>query len=367
VKLMKSKFLIKQISVVFLLTLMPLKSVSAEPGDEAILAEMKRQNIPGVAIGVVRDGKVVRVSGFGMANLEHNIPVTADTVFQTGSTGKQFAALAILMLEKDGKLSVEDPLSKFFPDTPKAWRDIKIKHLLSHTSGIEDDEKLFDLSRTLTPDALRKLHFKSPKPRKAGASWSYSNSGYQLIGLVIENVTGAPFHDFFVARIFKPLGMTATRSISEADIIPNRASGYERKDGKLENPIKNQAWVSPTYNATADGSTYITARDFAVYMAAMDDPNSPMRPLWDKAIKPVIKIGPKTNVSYGFGWLIDTVNGVPIEYHTGSWQGFRANIIHYPTLKTSIVVLFNSDLPDGSAINSVILKNALPGMPIPQQ
>jgi D-alanyl-D-alanine carboxypeptidase len=343
----------------------PLASVRAEPGDDAIIAEMKRQNVPGAAIGVVRDGKVVRVSGFGIANLEHNVPVTEDTLFQTGSTAKQFAALAILMLEKDGKLSVEDRLSKYFRDTPKAWRDIKLKHLLSHTAGIEDDDKLFDLTRTLTPDALRKLIFKSPKPRRAGAGWSYSNSGYQLIGFVIEKVTGAPFHDFFTARIFKPLGMTASRGISEADIIPNRASGYERKDGKLENPIKNQAWVSPTFNATADGSTYITARDFATYMAAMGDPNSPIRPLWDKAMKPVMKTGSNATASYGFGWFVATVNGTPIEYHGGAWQGFRANIIHYPTLKTSIVMLFNSDIPDKNVLPSVILKNALPGLPSP--
>jgi CubicO group peptidase (beta-lactamase class C family) len=362
---MKPVSLIKPIFILCLIVLAQLTSVRAEPGDDAIIAEMKRQNVPGAAIGVVRNGKLARVSGFGIANLEHNVPVTADTLFQTGSTGKQFATLAILMLERDGKLSVEDLLSKHFPDTPKTWRDIKLKHLLSHTAGIEDDDKLFDLTRTLAPDALRKLIFKSPKPRKAGAGWSYSNSGYQLIGLVIEKVTGAPFHDFFSARIFKPLGMTATRGISEADIIPNRASGYERKDGKLGSPLKNQAWVSPTFNATADGSTYITARDFATYMAAMDDPDSPMRPLWDKAVKPVMRAGPKTTASYGLGWFITTVNGTQIEYHSGSWQGFRANIIRYPTLKTSIVMLFNSDIPEKNVLPSVVLKSALPGLPSP--
>lgn len=345
----------------------PVATIHAEPDDDAIIAEMKRENVPGVAIGIVRDGKVVRLSGFGMANLEHNVPVTADTLFQTGSTGKQFASLAILMLEKDGKLSVEDPLSKFFPDTPKTWRDIKLKHLLSHTSGIEDDDKLYDFTRTLTPDALRKLSFRNPKPRIAGAGWSYSNVGYQLIGLVIEKVTSSPFHDFLISRIFKPLDMKATRGISEADIIPNRASGYERNYGKLENPLNNQSWVSPTFNATADGSTYITARDFATYLAAMDDPTSPMRPLWNAAVKPVIKIGPKSNAAYAFGWFVTSVNGTPIEYHSGAWQGFRANIIHYPTMKTSIVMLFNSDLPDRNALPAIILKSALPGLPLPPQ
>ncbi len=344
--------------------LLPLMAANAEPGDDAIIAEMKRQDVPGVAIGIVRDGKIVRLSGFGIANLEHKTPVTPDTVFQTGSTGKQFASLAILMLERDGKLSVEDPLSKFFPDVPDTWRDIKLKHLLSHTSGLEDNDALFDLTRTMSPDALRKLGYKLPKPRKAGAGWSYCNFGYALIGLVIEKVTGAPFHDFFEARIFKPLGMTATRGISESDIITNRASGYEHKDGKLGNPLKNQKWVSQTFNATADGSTYITARDFATYMAALDDPKSPMRPLWDKAMKPVMK-SRLPRASYGYGWFVTTENNIPIVFHGGSWQGFRAWINYYPTMKTSIVMLFNADTPEPNALTSIILKNALPGLPVP--
>jgi CubicO group peptidase (beta-lactamase class C family) len=363
---MKPMASLTQFFALLLVALAPLAPARADPGDGAIVAEMQRQNVPGAAIGVVRDGKVVRVSGFGIANLEHNIPVTPGTLFQTGSTGKQFAALSILMLEKDGKLSVEDPLSKFFPDTPKSWADIRLKHLMSHSSGIEDNEALFvDLTRTFTPEALRKLLFKSPKPRKAGAGWSYSNSGYQLIGLVIEKVTGAPYHDFFAARIFKPLGMTSSRGISEADIIPNRASGYEHQQGKLGFPLKNQAWVSQTFNATADGSTYVTARDFATYLATMDNPNSPMRPLWDKAMKPVLKIGPNSAASYGYGWYVATVNGTPIEYHGGAWQGFRAYIIHYPTLKTSIVMLFNSDIPEQYALTSVILNSVLPSLPLP--
>jgi D-alanyl-D-alanine carboxypeptidase len=339
----------------------------ADPADDAINREIRRQNIPGIAIGVVQDGKVSRLSAYGMANLELQVPVTPDTLFQTGSTGKQFASLTILMLQADGKLSIEDPLSRYFPDEPKSWADIKLKHLLSHTSGLDDNDSLYDLQRTLSWDALRKLHYKTPKKRPAGSKWAYSNVGYQLLGMVIEKVTGAPFHQFYVQRIFKLVGMNSSRDIADADIIPNRAAGYERADGKLGAPLKNQSWVSPTFNSTADGSTYVTARDYATYLAMLDAPPPAIKPLMDTAMRPVIKIRPDSAVSYGMAWFLTTVDGTPIQYHSGAWQGFRALIVHYPTRKASIVMLTNSDIPEGGPLAETVIKSVLPGMPVPPE
>jgi D-alanyl-D-alanine carboxypeptidase len=336
----------------------------ADAVDDALNAEIKRQNIPGIAISVVRDGKVARLSGYGIANLELGVPVTPDTVFQTGSTGKQFASLAVLMLQADGRLSIEDPLSKFFPDVPKNWSDIRLRHLLSHTSGLDDNDAQYDLQRTMSTAALRRLHYKTPKTRAAGIKWAYSNVGYQLLGMVIEKVTGAPYHRFMDARIFKPLDMTATRDNSEADIIPNRAAGYEREGGKTGAPLKNQSWVSPTFNRTADGSTYISARDYAKYLAAMDTLSSAMKPLWDKATAPLVKVAPNSPISYGMGWFVATVDGVPIQYHTGSWQGFRAVIIRYPTRKAGVAMLMNSDVPDRWALIGKVVKSVLPDVPL---
>ncbi|MBX9885796.1 MAG: beta-lactamase family protein, partial [Novosphingobium sp.] len=313
-----------------LLALATAPGARADALDDAVDSELKRQTIPGLAIGIEQDGKITRLSGYGSADLEWQAPVTPDTLFQTGSTGKQFASLAILMLQQEGKLSIEDPISKYFPDVPASWADIRLKHLLSHTSGLDDDYAKVDLQKTLSWEQVRQLVYQMPKTRPAGAKWSYCNAAYMMLGMVIEQITGAPYHQYFTSHIFKPLGMTATRDISEADIIPGRASGYEREGGKLGALIKNQAWVSTTFNHTADGSTYISARDFTTYLAAMDAPNPAFAPLWAKAKAPVIKVDPDKPAYYGMGWFTVTVDGTPIEYHSGSWQGFRAFIIHWP-------------------------------------
>lgn len=352
-------------NLALLLSLAAAQGARADTLDDVVAAELKRQNIPGLAIGIAQDGKIARLSGYGSANLEWQAPVTPDTLFQTGSTGKQFTSLAVLMLQQEGKLSIDDPISKYFPDVPAGWADIKLRHLLSHTSGMEDDDAVVDLQKTLTWEQVRKLIYKMPKLRPAGAKWAYSNAGYQMLGMVIEQMTAAPYHQYFTSHIFKPLGMGATRDISEADIIPGRASGYEREGGKLGAPLKNQAWVSATYNHTADGSTYISARDFTAYLAAMDVPNPAFAPLWAKTKAPVIKTDPDKTVFYGMGWETVTVDGTPIEFHTGSWQGFRAFIVHYPKQKTGIAVLVNSDIPELPALIGKVLTAAAPGLPLP--
>lgn len=348
-----------------------LVSLAAAPGaradalDDAVNSEIKRQNIPGLAIGIEQDGKITRLAGYGSASLEWQVPVTPDTLFQTGSTGKQFASLAILMLQQEGKLSIDDPISKYFPDVPASWADIKLRHLLSHTSGLDDDYAGVDLQKTLRWDQVRQLIYKMPKTRPAGAKWAYCNAAYMMLGMVIEQITGAPYNQYLTSHIFKPLGMNATRDISEADIIPGRASGYEREGGKLGAPIQNQAWVSTTFNHTADGSTYISARDFTTYLAAMDVPSPAFAPLWAKAKAPLIRTDRDKTSFYGFGWFTATVNGTLIEYHSGSWQGFRAMIVHYPKQKTGIAVLVNSDIPESAALFDTVMAAAAPGLPLP--
>jgi D-alanyl-D-alanine carboxypeptidase len=352
-------------SITGLALVLSIATARADALDDAVNAELKRQTIPGLALGIEQDGKITRLSGYGSADLEWQAPVTPDTLFQTGSTGKQFASLAILMLQQEGKLSIEDPISKYFPDVPASWADIKLKHLLSHISGLDDDYSKVDLQKTLPWDEVRKLVYQMPKTRPAGAKWAYCNAAYMMLGMVIEKLTGAPYHDYFTSHIFKPLGMNASRDLSEADIIPGRASGYEREGSKLGAPLKNQAWVSTTFNHTADGSTYISARDFTTYIAAMDLPNPAFAPLWAKAKAPVIKADPDKPAYYGMGWFTVTVDGTPIEYHSGSWQGFRAYIIHYPNQKKGLVFLVNSDIPEPRPLLEKIMATALPGLPVP--
>ncbi len=331
----------------------------ADALDDAVTAEMARQGIPGLSMVITTNGKIDRVQGYGKATLEHNVPVTPDTVFQAGSTAKQFTAIAILMLERDGKLKLSDTLSVYFPDTPKTWGDIKLSHLLSHVGGIKDDEKLFALQTNPSPAKMRQQIWKAQRIGRAGDAYLYSDMGYDLLGQVIEKVTGAPYHQYLDDHIFKPLKMTATRALSDRAIIANRASGYEKVDGVL----LNQDWVAPAFNSTADGSTYTTARDFGTYLAALDASPAWLAPYYDRITRPTVLNNGMLH-PYGMGWFLARVKGTNIQYHTGSWQGFKAVIIRYPQSRKSIAVFTNSSETSYDLVAAILTK-AVPDLPSP--
>jgi len=218
--------------------------------DAFLSKEMAAQRIPGLAVGIYSRGQVLLAKGYGLSNVEHNVPVKAETIFQSGSVGKQFVSAAIMMLVEAGRISLEDSVTKYFPDAPSTWRPILIKHLLSHTSGLSEYQSPdrtgpkgpFYLRLDYSEDELATKIEALPTEWPPGVKWSYRNTNYVLLGILIHKVTGMPYADFLGQRIFKPLGMTATRLISERDIVPNRSAGYEiDRDGQL----KNQEWVSP--------------------------------------------------------------------------------------------------------------------------
>ena len=232
---------------------------------EYVKAEMERQHIPGLSLLVAKDGKIVLAEGFGLSNVDLQVPVKLETIFQSGSMGKQFTATAVMMLVEEAKVGLEDPLTKYFPDAPAAWKEVTVRELLSHTGGFGDYPKDFDFRKDYSEDDLLKIAGAIPLAFPPGTKWEYSNLGYLTLGVLIHRVTGKFYGDFLQERIFQPLGMTSTRIISEADIIPNRAAGYRLVDGAL----KNQEWVSPSLNTTADGSLYFSTVDLAKWDAAL--------------------------------------------------------------------------------------------------
>jgi len=241
---------------------------------------LKKNQIPGCALMVRHDGKVVLCRGYGVANLEHGARVAPQTVFQSGSIGKQFTAMAIMMLIEEQKLALDDPISKYL-DVPENWSAIRIRHLLTHTSGLGDYPESFSLQRDYTEDELLKMITAQRLAFAPGEKWSYSNLGYVTLGILIHKVSGESWGDFLQQRVFAPLGMKNTRVISEADIIPNRAAGYVLKNGAL----KNQLWVSPTVNNTADGSLYFTVEDVGKWDEALDT-----RKIISRAVVPLLSL-----------------------------------------------------------------------------
>jgi CubicO group peptidase (beta-lactamase class C family) len=299
---------------------------------------MQRQHIPGLSLLIVSKGKTIRAEGFGLANVELQVPAKAETIYQSGSVGKQFTATAVMMLVEEGKIGLNDPLTKYFPDAPSAWKEVTVRELLSHTGGFGDYPKHFNFRKDWTEDELLKIVEGIPLAYPPGTKWDYSNLGFLTLGILIHRVTGQFYGDFLQERIFHPLGMNTTRIISEADIIPNRAAGYRLVKGEL----KNQEWVAPALNTTADGSLYFSILDLAKWDAALYTEKllkkSSFDEMWTVA---TYKNGEPNKGNYGFGWFIEQRNGHRCIHHDGSWQGFETAIDRYVDDQLTVVALSN--------------------------
>ncbi len=304
--------------------------------DDFIKTEMQRQKIPGVSLAVVKDGKPLIAKGYGFANLEHQVPVKSETIFQSGSVGKQFTAMAVMMLVEEGKINLDEKIGKYLGEVPETWKDITVRHLLSHTGGMTDYPQDFDFRRDYTEDEVLKRAKEIPVAFKPGEKWQYSNLGYVTLGIIISKVTGKFYGEFMQERIFKPLGMTTARIINEADIVSNRAAGYRLVQGQP----KNQNWVSPTMNTTADGSLYLTALDMIKWDGALSNGKLLKKSSFDEMWTP-IKLNDGKTHPYGFGWALRKVNGHQVIEHGGAWQGFKAHIARFPESKLSVIVFAN--------------------------
>jgi CubicO group peptidase (beta-lactamase class C family) len=313
--------------------------------DSAVEAQQKAQKIPGVTLAVCRDGKITKAAGYGVANVELDVPMKPETVLQTGSVGKQFTSMAIMMLFEEGKLGLDDKITKYIPESPAAWKEVTVRELLTHTSGIPDygseeavKKGVVDLRKDYTEEQLIQAFAKMPMGFAPGEKWSYSNTGYVLLGIVIRRVTGEFYGDFLQERIFRPLGMTSTQVISEADIVLHRSSGYRLVKGQL----KNQDWVSPTLNTTADGALYTNVLDLAKWDAALYTTKLVKQSSFDLMWSPV-KLNDGKTYPYGFGWGLGFRNGHKVVAHNGAWQGFTMSIDRYLDDRLTIIVMTNLD------------------------
>ena len=314
--------------------------------DEFVRAELSRQRVPGVSVGIVNQGQVT-ARGYGYANLEHLVPVTENTIFQSGSLGKMLTATAVMLLVEDGKLSLADNLTKFFPDAPDSWREITVRHLLNHTSGLREyTTNAFDFRRDYTEDELAHYAFGQPLDFPPGSKWRYCNTGYALLGFIVHKVSGKFYGDVLAQRVFKPLGMTATRVISEADIVPNRAAGYCLT---TNGEIKNQEWVAPQLNTTADGSLYWSMKDALIWDAVVKQRKILKPDSWKEVLSPARLNDGKTH-PYGMGWFLDDRGGKPLHRHSGSWQGFKTQIMRFVGDDLDIIVFANLDKADPARI-----------------
>jgi CubicO group peptidase (beta-lactamase class C family) len=350
--------LLKLLAPTFLLMSVLCGGASATVGDAMlkeidrfVSTEMSRQKIPGMAVAVVKNGKVMVAKGYGFANLEHEVPVTAHSIFQAGSVGKQFTAAAIMLLAEQGKLRLDDPIASYLPRTKARWGSITIRHLLTHTSGIPEYEDEVDARLDYSERELAEFVGRLPRTSPPGDKFEYSNSGYLLLGIVIRTVTGKFHADFIRENIFEPLGMATARILTDAEIVPNRVAGYQMSTGQ----ILNQDWVSPTFNQTADGCFYLSLTDFlawerGVRARALLKPDS-----WSQIFTPVVLNSGKTH-PYGFAWEITQQNEQTVHGHDGSFRGFEAIVTRYIKDDVTIIALANLAEVDLTRLTESIAK-----------
>jgi uncharacterized protein (TIGR03435 family) len=327
-------------------SLAELKPEQADSIDRFVRDEMQSEQVPGLAVGIYRRGQILLAKGYGLANVELNVPVKPETIFQSGSVGKQFVSAAMMMLVEEGKVGLDDSIVKYFPNAPASWKPILVKNLLSHTSGLSEYETSarigakgpFYIRLDFSEDELVEKVEALPIENPPGDRWNYRNTNYLLLGILIHKVTGVPYADYLQERVFKPWYMTSTRLISEKDIIPNRASGYRL----VAHTLQNQDWVSPTFNSTGDGTLYFNVVDLAKWDEALYGTSLLKQSSLDR-IWTVFSLndGRPNPANYGFGWSISTANGHKLIQHNGAWQGFTCVIQRYVDDNLTVVVLTN--------------------------
>ena len=311
----------------------------ADAVDDLVQNKMRRHPIPGLALEIIQHGKPAKIAAYGLANLEWEAAVTPETVFEIGSVTKQFTSAGILLLAQEGKLSVDDKLSRYLKDTPESWTNITLRHLLTHTSGIRNYTGLdgFELTRHLTQAQFIRRMATEPLDFQPGAKWSYCNTGFNLLGYVIENVSGKGYWLFMRERIFGPLGMNSTTQRDPRNIIPSRASGYEID--------RAGHYVNRDYDLTdvfSAGAIVSTVGDLAKWNAALDEQKL-LTAATEQEMWTPVRLNNGATQAYGFGWDLDPLQGHQNIGHSGSTSGFSASLQRFPKEGLAVIVLTNSN------------------------
>jgi CubicO group peptidase (beta-lactamase class C family) len=315
---------------------------------------------PGCAVGVSVNGLSVFEKAFGLAEMEHNIPNTAQTIFESGSVAKQFTAAALVLLEQDGKLKIDDPVRKYIPELPDYGAPLTIRHLLNHTAGLRDWGSVMALTgagrgdRMVTQDiAFDVMIRQKGLDFTPGAEYSYSNSGYNLAAIIVERVSKQKFADFLAERLFKPLGMKSTSVRDDYQrLVPGRAQAYSRQGAAAPWRLN-----MPFMNVYGNGGMLTTVGDWLKWNAMLDS-RSMGAPLVEALeTRGVLNDGRKN--AYALGLINTTYKGVKDISHGGSTAGYQTFLARYPDHKLSVAVLCNATSPSAGGLAASITDEIL--------
>jgi D-alanyl-D-alanine carboxypeptidase len=317
-----------------------IQDISGNKALEELLQDIYPPDGPGAAVIVIKNGEVLLRRGYGLANLELDVPIEPHMVFRIGSVTKQFTGMAILMLLKQGKLSLDDEITRFLPDYPTQGHKITIEHLLTHTSGIKSYTNMpewFPLWRKdMSLEELISVFKDQPMEFAPGEKWWYNNSGYVLLGAMIEKASGIPYEQFLQEHIFEPLGMKHTYYDDPARVIPGRVSGYQKSASGWE----NAPYLSMTQPHAA-GSLASSVDDLALWDAALHSEKLVDQSTLELAFTPYC-LSDGSSCKYGFGWSVYEYAGRRIVEHGGGINGFICGTVRIPEEKVYVAVLTNS-------------------------
>jgi CubicO group peptidase (beta-lactamase class C family) len=309
---------------------------------DEVFADLTKPGSPGCALAVARGGKILYEKGYGLANIEEGVEITPRTVFDIGSTSKQFTAASILLLEKQGRLSIQDDIRKYVPEIPDYGRTITIRHLLNHTSGLRDYLTLFELaglntdSVTTDNDALAIIARQKALNFDPGSDWLYSNSGFFLLSVIVKRVSGKTLRQFATENIFEPLQMTQTVFRDEhTQLVPNRAMAYDPKEAGT-----GYALNVSYFEQTGDGAVHTSVEDILKWDENFYSGRVGGKDFLTEMQEPG-KLNNGKTLDYAKGLFVGNYRGLRFVDHGGSWGGYRAQLLRFPEQHFSVACLCN--------------------------
>lgn len=322
---------------------------------DLLLNRVISKNAPGAAVAVIQNGRFLHKNGYGLADLRTKMPIQPETCFMLASVSKQFTAMAIMILKEEGKIAYEDTLPKYFPEVPHGWKNITIKNLLTHTSGIPDRFYLIGYAEGYSnQDILERLIKTRYLDFMPGRKYKYSNSGYNLLAMIVEKVSGQPFREFLKERIFDPLGMYDTVVYDKTEpLIENRAIGY-RRSGRGYRPNDFLLWT------TGSSGIFSNVEDLFKWDQSLYTEKLVSAETLKEAFSPHAQVDSRE--SYGYGWRITANEGINAIYHSGSLGGAHTIIFRIPEKHFTIILLANAEMSSRKRLIRSIAELYHPGL-----
>ena len=345
------------LTIVFLLQLnTTINSQSFTAIIDSLLAEKYQHDSPGAVFLVSKKGEVIYRRAFGQANIELNIPMKPENVFQIGSMTKQFTAIAVMMLVEQGKLKLDDDITEYIPDYPTHGNKITIHHLLTHTSGIKSFTSMKTINniakKNLTPLELIDFFKDEPMNFKPGEQFKYNNSGYAILGYIIESVSGKSYSEFIEQNIFQKIDMKSSTYASHKKIVKDRASGYHNKNGYI-----NNIYISFSIPYSA-GSLMSTVDDLFKWQQAITS-NILLSDSTKKKVFTNYVLNNGEKINYGYGWHLKDINGEQSREHGGDIFGFKSMGVYIPSKDIYIIGLSNCDCNSPTKVTRKIAELAV--------